>query len=763
MAVIFAAFARTKKISSSRNSAAAVASAWRKPAIVPLFIFTTILTCRSFGQQESVEFGSLSQIISNAPVGIVDWHGNVATATNGFFARSSDTLLTADSGTYDYVSGEVRADGHVRIEQTDMLWVGENINYNFKTHQMHSEQFRAGRPPVFVSGKYLQGDITNKTYTARKILVTTDDVNDPAVYIRASRFRIVPGKYIEAWNAVLYLDGVPAFYFPYYKRNLGAHANNLSLMPGFRTAYGPYLLATYTWWLDDELDGAVHLDYRERRGVGAGPDLNLHLNRWGDASFKYYYLHDQNPYLGTNGLPGNFPIPQNRQRFYFGWQATPFTNLNIKSVVNYQSDPLVLHDFFESSYTKDPQPVTFIEANKYWNNWSLDALSTPRINNFFDQVERVPDVKLTGWRQQIFNTPLYYESESSAGYYRRMFAGTNSLFAGTNGLNYAAARADTFQQILLPYTFFGWLNVTPRAGGRFTYYSHETGPGGTNSQTYRKIFNTGVDISFKASRLWTGATNSLLQIDGLRHIVEPSISYAFVPRPGTLPPQLPQFDSLLPSPLLLPIQLPDYNDIDSIDTENVVRFGLRNTLQTKRNGEIEHLLDWNVLLDWRLHPRATQQTFNDLYSELEFRPRSWLTLESQTRYDINNGHFNLAYHQATFAPNEWWSWGIGHEYTRAGFVDNGDNLISSTMFFRANDNWGFRTEHDFNAANGRLQQQFYTIYRDMRSWTGALTFRVTDNGVGPKDYTVAFSFSVKAHPKHALGSDAVEPYHLVGE
>ena len=95
--------------------------------------------------------------------------------------------------------------------------------------------------------------------------------------------------------------------------------------------------------------------------------------------------------------------------------------------------------------------------------------------------------------------------------------------------------------------------------------------------------------------------------------------------------------------------------------------------------------------------RSAPATFSDLYSGLTFRPRSWITLESQVRYDINNGWLNLAYHQITFTPNERWSWGLGHMYTRAGFVDNGDNLITSTMFLRVNDNWGFRTEHDFNA------------------------------------------------------------------
>ena len=55
------------------------------------------------------------------------------------------------------------------------------------------------------------------------------------------------------------------------------------------------MLNTYTWYLNDAVDGKVHLDYREKRGLGVGPDLNLHLGQWGEATFKYYYLHDQRP------------------------------------------------------------------------------------------------------------------------------------------------------------------------------------------------------------------------------------------------------------------------------------------------------------------------------------------------------------------------------------------------------------------------------------------------------------------------------------
>jgi len=442
--------------------------------------------------------------------------------------------------------------------------------------------------------------------------------------------------------------------------------------------------------------------------------------------------------------------------------------------VNYQSDPLVVHDFYEGEYTANPQPNTFIEANKYWNNWSLDALTTPRVNNFFNQIERLPDVRLTGYRQQVFDTPVYYDSESSVGWYRSFVTTTNGIYPLTNGYyaNYAdsAARADTYHQFTLPWTFFNWLNVTPRVGGRFTYYSAQSSVTGTNSEVYRSVFNTGVGMSFKASRLWADATNSFFQVDGLRHILEPSANYVYVPDPSTPPAQLPRFDGEIPSLMLSPVDFPDYNSIDSVDTMNVIRFGLRNILQTKRNGQLEDLVNWNLLLDCRLDPGLIQGTtnkqsgLNDLYSALVFRPRSWLSAESQVRYDLDRGNLNLAFHQLTFTPNNRWSWGIGHWYLRDGFIDNVENnYITSTLFVRINDNWGFRGTHNYNAQTGRLQEQFYTLYRDLRSWTTAVTFRVEDNVGSSPDFTISFALSLKANPSTHLGDDAVNPYHLVGE
>src|SRR5262249_7902844 len=279
-------------------------------------------------------------------------------------------------------------------------------------------------------------------------------------------------------DATLYLGKVPVFYFPYYRRSLDEHANNFNFIPGYRSAYGPFLLGSYTWYLNEELDGLVHLDYREKRGVGAGPDFNTHLGRWGEASLKYYYINDQSPNTDANGLS----IPENRQRLYFSYQAEPFTNLFAKALVRYQSDPNMLRDFFEGEYGENPQPDTYVQINKLLQNYSLDVYVQPQVNEFFQTVERLPEVKLTGFRQQLGTSPLFYESQSSAGYYRYRFAESNSV---PTGLDYEAPRADTFHQLVLPQTFFGWLNITPRVGERLSYYGETTGPGGTNEESSR--------------------------------------------------------------------------------------------------------------------------------------------------------------------------------------------------------------------------------------------------------------------------------------
>lgn len=690
---------------------------------------------------------------------LYSYESGLGIVTNEFVVRFQDATLTAQRGQFDEKLGEFVVEGRVTLQRDNQVWRGEALRYNYLSRRIETSDFRAGRSPFYAAGQGLTLDLTNQVYVATNAFLTSDDVANPKYRIRARRLKISPGRYFEARDAVAYLGGVPVFYFPYLRRNLDRESNRLYVTPGYRSRYGAYLLGLYDWHWDRDLHGTLHLDYRIKRGFGGGADTFYDLHRWGKGEAQFYYLHDleADSVTDTDGLP--YDVSTDRHWFYFKHQAAPWTNLNANLVLREQSDAYVTRDFLETQYRENTQPGSYLEVNRFWPNFSLNTLVQPQINPFFETVERLPDVRLTALRQQVGSSPLYYESDSSVGYYRRNFAD------GSTHENYAAFRADTMHQLLLPQTFFGWLNFTPRVGGRATYYGEEEGHGTLLEEQGRTVFHTGAELSFKASRLWSSTTNRWLQVDGIRHIVQPTFTYAYVPEPSRLPSELPQFDYELPSLRLLPNQFPDYYAIDSIDSRNVLRLGLRNKLQTKRGGQVDNLLNWDLYTDWRIDPQPDQSDFSDIFSDLDLKPRSWLTLTSEIRWDVDDHRFQIANHTMTLTPGEDWSWSFGHRYLRENpdlGLNYSHSLLMGTFYYRLSENWGFRMAHHFEIEDRTMEEQYYTVYRDFRSWTGALTFRVRDERNAPVDYSVSFTFQLKAFPRFKPGDDRTRPSMLLG-
>ncbi len=696
------------------------------------------------------------------PAGQFQFEGDViydrsgfALATNGITVRYAGATLRAQRAKINPQTGEAMAEGEVRIEHGGQIWAGEKVEYNFLNHKMVTENFKAGQNPFFVRGDLVVGDQKANVYIGVNGEMTTDDYSDPGFRLKTSKLVVAPGDYIEAHDAVLYVRNVPVFYYPYYRRSLKTHPNNFVLVPGYRSLYGPFLLTSYNWYWNDQLDGTLHLDARQKRGFGVGPDFHYILpHHFGEGTLKTYYTHDEEPGLD----PNNQPIDDERKRLWYTHRAILRTNLTATVAVRYQSDAQVVRDFFESEYRKNVQPATFADVNQLWPNFSLDLLGQAQVNPFFETVQRLPDLKLTGFRQQVGNSPFFYETENSAAYLSRRIP-----TPGTN--DFEAFRADTYHQITLPHTFFGWLNVAPRVGGRFTHYGEAEGNGAYTKDEDRAVLNTGAELTFKASALWPAVTSRFWEVDGLRHIFEPSFNYVFVPHPTRPPGRLPQFDYEVPTTRLLPIEFPDYNSIDSIDSQNVIRFGLRNRLQTKRKLGVDNIVNWAVYTDWRIHPYHGQSTFSDIYSDLDLKPFSWLVLNSEVRYDVREKLWREANHSATLTPGERWSFTVGHRYLREipGFgPDSGNNLIYSSIYYRFSENWGVRTRHYFEARDGVMEEQQYSLYRDLRSWTVAFSFRVRESRVGPTDYTVALTASLKAFPRFKLDQDANNPSLLLG-
>ncbi|MCX6929010.1 MAG: hypothetical protein NT154_38225, partial [Verrucomicrobia bacterium] len=111
---------------------------------------------------------------------------------------------------------------------------------------------------------------------------------------------------------------------------------------------------------------------------------------------------------------------------------------------------------------------------------------------------------------------------------------------------------------------------------------------------------------------------------------------------------------------------------------------------------------------------------------------------------------------------------VGQFYLRDDISDSptalgvGNNLFTSTMLLRLNENWGLRASHMFEARTGTMQEQSYSVYRDLRSWTAALALRMRNGSGSPNDFTIAFTFSLKASPRYGRGGETGTPYWLLG-
>ncbi|MGA1236915.1 MAG: LPS-assembly protein LptD [Limisphaerales bacterium] len=691
---------------------------------------------------------------------LYNYETGLGVVTNTFVVRVEGATLTADRGQFDERTGDVLVEGRVILSQDNQVWRGSRLQYNFLDRRIRTADFRTGRWPLYAAGRGLDLDLTNEVYVAEGAYMTSDDVAEPGYRVKARRLTIAPGRYFEARDAVVYLGKVPVFYFPYMRRALGERVNRVSVLPGYRSLYGPYLLGSYEWYWEEKLGGVVHADYRVKRGFGTGLDLSYDGGRrLGQTDFKGYYLHD----IGSDDTEGEFgqlvPLDSDRYRIAFTHLSEPLTNFTIRAAVRADSDAYLRRDFFETEYRENQQPATFLELDRSWLNLDLNLMTQKRLNDWYGTTERLPDLKLTSYRTQLGPTPFFYEGESSLGYFERRFP------VEVVADDFSAWRADTFHQLLMPLTYFGWLNITPRAGARYTGYGETDSAGLELDAADRWVVNAGAELSFKVSRLWPGVSNRFFELDGVRHIMQPALNYTYVPDPSTPVAELPQFDPEWPSLELLPHWFPDYNSVDSITSRQATRLGLRNRIQTKRGGQVEDVVDWDLYGDWNLEKPDGEGRFSDFFSDLDLKPWSWVTLTSQLRVDVEDPRIRISNHTLTLSPNDIWSWQFGHRYLREepqlGFTQ-GHNLLLSTLYYRLNENWGLRMSHHYEMSDSTLEEQFYTVYRDFRSWTGALTFRVRDNRSDELDFTVAFTFQLKAFPRYSPGSDRNKPSLLLG-
>jgi LPS-assembly protein len=318
--------------------------------------------------------------------------------------------------------------------------------------------------------------------------------------------------------------------------------------------------------------------------------------------------------------------------------------------------------------------------------------------------------------------------------------------------NYNAFRYDTYHEFSYNHQFFNFLSLTPRIGGRATYYSDDNSDiydtynnnGEQNDQVHNSKLRFAVDAGlsgdFKISRTWEDVKDSALGINGIRPTVTPN--------------QIRGFDDRLYSTQLQPLDWTDYNSIDSLDKEAVVRFGAWNKIQTKRDGVNYDLATIQTYadadFDHNFSAATPNSTLSDIFNDIRVYPTQQFQLRSLSAYDVSGNGYNELDNTVTWSPDPSFSVTVGDSSINNSPVFQSSNQATLAFFYRMNEHWQFETQHQFETETGRLQLQQYTVYRDLDAWKLAFTYSDAQDENGKGDQTVYFTLTLKALPQYNL-------------
>ena len=369
-------------------------------------------------------------------------------------------------------------------------------------------------------------------------------------------------------------------------------------------------------------------------------------------------------------------------------------------------------------------------------------------------------------RHALFGGPIFYEGESG-------FANLRLQFPKDSGFeNYGTDRLDTFHQLTYPNTYFGWLSIVPRVGFRGTYYGKTWDLGSTifippsnplvpdfilppptlanpvkfDGDTFRTVFNTGAEASFKISRTWENVQSRALGLDGLMHVIQPFTDFSYVKENGPNPTSILGFDRFQPSTQLRAIDFPQFTTIDSIDSWTVWRVGVRNRLQTRRDDSTITWFELDSFLDVNFDNPYNRADYSNFFNNIRFNPLPWMSVSVNSQVPAFAKGFTEVDTTTTVQPAANVQLNFGHRYLNDNpFFDN-SSLFVVGGYCRINDNWGVGVQEQYEAATSTLEEQRYSVYRDLSNWVASFGGVIRDNA-GVKEYGFLFTVTLKAFPK----------------
>lgn len=644
-----------------------------------------------------------------------------------------DTQLTADYAELETETKKAYAKGHVIVYRNGAAMAqGDEIYYDFSNQ---AGSFPDGR--IINFPWYTRGDDIQQIKDGVKVIkqggATSCNLKNPHYEVRAKKITIYDGDKLVARNVTLYVLGKPVFWLPFLTIPLQQNSLPFGVSAGYNSRYGYYIQTTKGFSIIKQIWGKFLLDWRSKRGFGAGANFDYDFGSKGYGDLKVYLTQDHRA-PSTNG--DNYAQREDRNRGRLTWRHRTDINEHTHLIMRYNrlEDEFFLQDFFEKESRDEIEQPSFATLTHNSDRYGSLLHFQKRMNDFEALVERIPQAQFD-WRNQPFIVPgAYYENQFS-------YNGLNKRH-GRDPNDEHVNRFDNFHQFNMPLKW-NEMNFNPHLNFRNTYYSRELE---SDESQFRIAPGWGADLRTHFYKTFPVTFDKFgIEVNQLRHVVEPSVEYdAF--RSSVSDETLEYFDQ-----------------IDRIDDSDVITFGLENRIQTKRmvRGKMQRvdIVSLNTFLSYEFNPDGrtqrslfapfdvsdTDSAFSIWSKEVILRPYQWLQFKFGSDFDLREGQFRVINEDMSLRMNRF-RVNFGHRFIQDVTHTDESNQFIFDGKFTLNKLWDLGGYIRWDPKDDGLEEWQLSAKRDLHDFDLNFGYNVRQSDINGHNKTLFFDLTLKAFP-----------------
>jgi LPS-assembly protein len=484
--------------------------------------------------------------------------------------RREETILKADEVRVNRITQEVEAKGKVSVEDPEWRMKGEAVRLNLQkeTGEIQAGEIFLERGHLSVSGKRFE-KFAGQAYHIDEGFFTTClcESGPPSWKIGASEVELTPDGTGIVRGGTFYVADIPVFYLPYAFFPVRTERQSGFLFPkiGSSSREGFKFEQPFFWAISKSSDATVGVDLETRARVGLLGEYRTVVSRDARGQIDLSYFNEGLRKHGNRSIQdraiADQEIPKDRWSILGSHRHTTPPGWMTYSDVSAYSDDLFLREI--DVFTLEPDGEKVLRNGRY---------SRSRFG-FFRSWD---DAHLQGewdfYQDFIQDDGRTLQKTPQLSFWGRRFLGELPLELRwrADGVNYLrrkeadGLRLDLRPELVFPFRLashlFGSLEFAPRE----TLYHLYSTENGFDRNKSRELVELRGKLGTSLGRVfpWNG-----LGLRGVKHLIEPEISYLFIP-------QSRQRD------------IPIMDSSDRINRRNVMTFSLTNRLWGKLDGDL---------------------------------------------------------------------------------------------------------------------------------------------------------------------------------